>query len=125
MSLVLYEKNNIVLEKYHLGEVEPKALELAKRFYQNCNYYIQIIKTENELFNLFVTTFNPSRKDNLSTQMKNMDELIDAVNMFDKILIALSSKKGLNLLKIYENIGRCKVFPNKFKSYLMLEWNKN
>ena len=123
MSLVLYEKNNIVLEKYHLGEVDPKALELAKRFYESCNYYIQIIKTENELFKLFVKTFNPSRKDNLSTQMKNMDELIDSVNMFDKILIALSSKKGLNLLKIYENIGKCKVFPNKFKPYLMLEWN--
>ena len=125
MSLVLYEKNNIVLEKYHLGEVDPKALELANRFYENCNYYIKIIKTENELFKLFVKTFNPSRTDNLKTKMKNMDELIDAVNMFDKILIALSSKKGLNLLKVYQVIGRSKVFPDKYKPYLMLEWNEN
>lgn len=125
MSLVVYKKNNIVLDKYHLGEVKPKALELANRFYESCNYYIHIVKTENELFNLFVKTFNPSRTDNLKTQMKNMDELIDAVNMFDDILIALSSINGLNLLKVFQIIGRSKVFPDKFKPYMMLEWNKN
>tara|TARA_B100000123_G_scaffold198251_1_gene148663 strand:- start:457 stop:834 length:378 start_codon:yes stop_codon:yes gene_type:complete len=123
MSLIVYEKNNTVLNKYHLGDVEPIALKIADRFYNICKYYIKITKSENELFNLFIKTFNPSASDNKHWQMKNMDELIDAVNMFDKILIALSSEKGLNLFKVYLVMGKCKIFPNKFKPYLMLDWN--
>ena len=123
MELIVYEKENALQEKYTEGKVNPKALKIAVRFYELCYDKFKKVFSEPELFNLFLKTFNSFANDNLDTQFKDKDELIDAVNMFDDILVALSSKKGLNLCKVYLQIEPCKHELTKIKNKIYLEWN--
>tara|TARA_X000000950_G_C13702388_1_gene572693 strand:- start:473 stop:847 length:375 start_codon:yes stop_codon:yes gene_type:complete len=123
MDIILYNKKNALQEKYSEGEVNQKALKIAHKFYELCYHKFKITYTESSLFNLFVKTFNSYARNNLDTQMKNNDEFIDAINMFDDILIALSSKNGLNLCQVFLCLEPCKFEAGKVKHKKYLEWN--
>ena len=75
------------------------------------------------IFNLFINTFNSYALNNLDTQMKNNDDFIDAVNMFDDILVALASTKGLNLCRVFLCLEPCIYEGGKIKYKKYLEWN--
>ena len=123
MEIVPYEKKNTLVNKYNNGEVNSIALKYAKRFHEVCYTQFKNIQTENNLFNLFVKTFNPYSPHNKETQLKNIDEMIDAVNMFDEILIALASKKGLNICKVYLSLEKSLVEPQVYKPKKYLIWS--
>ena len=55
--------------------------------------------------------------------MKNNDDFIDAVNMFDDILVALASTKGLNLCRVFLCLEPCIYEGGKIKYKKYLEWN--
>ncbi len=123
MNIVPYEKENTQLPKYQNGEVKPEALKYARRFHEICYTKFKHIYSENHLFQLFLNTFNPHRQDNIETQLKNMDEMIDAMNMFDDILVALASQKGLNLCKVYLKLEKSVVEPTIIKQKKYLMWD--
>ena len=123
MELIVYEKQNALQEKYTEGNINPKALKIAVRFYELCYDKFKKVISEPELFNLFLKTFNSYATNNLDTQFKDNDELIDAVNMFDDILVALSSKKGLNLCKVYLRLEPSKYESNIIRNKKYLEWD--
>ena len=122
LDIIVYDKKYSLLEEYNNGDVKPEALVFAKKFYDTCYHIFPHITTESKLFNLFLNTYNCYRTDNLETQLKNKDEVIDAVNMFDDILIALARRKGLNKCQVYINIERCIYEPYLFKNKKYLEW---
>ena len=124
MNIVPYEKENTQLLKYQNGEIKPEALKYARRFQEVCYTKFKNIHSENHLFQLFLDTFNPHRQDNKETQLKNIDEMIDAVNIFDDILVALASQKGLNLCKVYLKLEKSIAEPTivKQKKYLMWDF---
>ena len=122
LDIIVYDKKYSLLEKYNNGDVKPEALVFAKKFYDTCYHIFPQITTEAKLFNLFLNTYNCYRTDNLDTQLKNTDEVIDAVNMFDDIVIALASEKGLNLCLVYINIERSIYEPHLFKKKKYLDW---
>ena len=123
LEIILYDKKYSLLDTYNTGEVKPKALYYAKKFNDACYHIFPFVRTENKLFNLFLRTFNCYRKDNLTTQLKNVDEVIDAVNMFDDIVTAMASKNGLNICKIYINLEKCYYDPTKYKNTKYIDWN--
>lgn len=123
MELIVYEKQNALQEKYTEGNINPKALKIAVRFYELCYDKFKKVISEPELFNLFLKTFNSYATNNIDTQFKDNDEFIDAVNMFDDILVALSSKKGLNLCKVYLLLEPSKYESNIIRNKKYLEWD--
>ena len=123
MEIVPYNIKNVYLPEYKNGEVTRQALKYAKKFYEYCYPLFKTITTESSLFNLFLKTFNPHSSFNKLTQFETIDEMIDAINMFDDILIALASKKGLNLCQVHLYVDKCLIEPSKFKHRKMLDWD--
>lgn len=123
LDIIVYDKKYSLLEKYKTGMVKPQALKYAKMFFEACYHIFPNIKSEAKLFNLFLETFNCYRQDNLDTQFNDINEVIDAVNMFDDIVIALASEKGLNLCKVYINLEKSLYDPNIVRNRKYLEWN--
>ena len=123
MEIIPYEKKNTQIPKYQNGEINPIALRYAKRFHEICYAKFKNIHDENTLFNLFLETFNPNSSTNQETQLASIDEMIDAMNMFDDILVALSSEKGLNLCQVFLRLERSRVEPLLVKPKKYLIWD--
>ena len=124
MEIVLYNKKKTQPQKYINGEVKDKALKFAKLFYKIHNKNLKFIISVDHLFNLFIRTFNPYYPENNYPEISNIDDMIDAANMFDDILIALSSSNGLNICNVYINLEISPVdntlfIPKKYVSWLL------
>lgn len=123
MDIIPYEKKNTQIPKYQNGNINSIALIYARKFHEICYAKFKNIHDENSLFNLFLQTFNPYSSTNKETQLASIDEMIDAVNMFDDILVALSSEKGLNLCKLYLCLERNILEPSLIKPKKYLIWD--
>jgi hypothetical protein len=111
------------MDYYNYGIPTMEGLYLANHFKNVASDKFPFIVYENDLFNLYVKTFNLPTLTNGETVGYNNNILLDAVKYYDSMLVALTSDKGLNLAKIYtEKIKRSCLFQR----YIMVKylvWN--
>ena len=108
MEIVPYQTNwprYTYIDEYNMGEVNEISLTMAKMFYQRVKDILPTIKNETELFRLYFRTLDEYSKEKEHENTPEQKELLlQGINNFDAVLVALASEKGLKLLKIYRDI---------------------
>jgi hypothetical protein len=108
MEIIPYHTNwprYTYIDEYNMGEVNEISLTIAKLFYQRVKDILPTIKNEPELFRLYFRTldeYSKEKEDENTPEQKEL--LLQGINNFDEVLVALASEKGLKLLKIYRDI---------------------